>query len=116
MYAPLKIAINILRDFICVDDIVNINLHFLEKSNVSGIYNCGTGNARSFMDIVFSLQQFYKFDIIEKDMNPELKGKYQTFTEAHLSALKESGYKLPFTSLESGIQKYVEYFDENNKL
>ena len=98
------------RDFVFVGDVVNV-LHFaLEKPIKRGIYNLGTGEARSFLDLVRAVfEELGKKDNIEWIEMPEaIKDKYQYFTEAHMERLCEIGYKKPFTSLEDGIHQYIQ--------
>jgi ADP-L-glycero-D-manno-heptose 6-epimerase len=96
------------RDFIHVADTVKINLHFYE-SKTSGIFNAGTGKARSFEDIATTLQSLHGSGEIESIPFPEdLHGKYQEFTEAGLDKLRAAGYSKEFMSLEEGVQKYYE--------
>lgn len=97
------------RDFIYVDDVVNV-LHFaLEKPLARGIYNLGSGQARSFLDLaraVFAaLGRPEKIEFID---TPEaIRDKYQYFTQATMKRLREAGYPAPFTSLEDGVSAYV---------
>ena len=99
---------NFRRDFIHVADTVKINLHFYE-SKTSGIFNAGTGKARSFEDIASTLQSLHGSGGIESIPFPEdLRGKYQEFTEAGLDKLRASGYSGEFMSLEEGVQQYYE--------
>lgn len=103
-----------LRDFIFVKDVVDVVLHFMEKPT-SGIFNCGTGKARSFQDIADSIVNIYKDAEIKHVPFPtHLQGKYQEFTEAEVSTLRHSGFNKPFTALESGIQLYLEKLIDNN--
>ena len=96
------------RDFIHVADTVKINLHFYE-SKTSGIFNAGTGKARSFEDIATTLQSLHGSGEIESIPFPEdLHGKYQEFTEAGLDKLRAAGYSKEFMSLEEGVQQYYE--------
>lgn len=103
-----------LRDFIYVKDILNIMYWLMQNlgSFQSGIYNCGTGRARSFADLAkatfrgFDLQP----DIRYIDMPPDLRETYQYFTEADMSKLRNAGYSLPFTSLEEGVGDYVRQY------
>ncbi len=100
---------NFLRDFVYVDDIVKVNLFFLDNPQKRGIFNCGTGKAESFLKIAEIMRRLYKNATIEFIPFPEdLKNKYQTFTEANLTLLRKIGYKEEFTPLEKGIEKYVE--------
>ncbi len=97
------------RDFIHVDDVVKVNLFFFKNRNRRGIFNCGTGTARSFYDIAAIMEKLYKSVRIEFVRFPEeLKGKYQAFTKADLSRLREAGYEGGFIPLEKGVTDYVE--------
>lgn len=97
-----------LRDFIFVDDVVKVNLHFYDNKH-SGIFNCGTGQARSFMDIAKIIQAAEPHTEVETIPFPDhLKGKYQTFTQADLSHLRQAGYQAEFASLEKGVTQYYQ--------
>jgi len=105
-----------LRDFIYVKDVVNVIFWMMEKMNanswmneLNGIYNLGTGRARSFIDLVNST-----FGGLDKESNihfidiPEdIRDKYQYFTQAEMGKLKLAGYSQPFYSLEKGVDDYV---------
>jgi len=102
------------RDFIHVADTVKINLHFYE-SKTSGIFNAGTGKARSFEDIATTLQSLHGSGEIESIPFPEdLRGKYQEFTEAGLDKLRAAGYSSEFMSLEEGVQQYYEQLSSSD--
>jgi ADP-L-glycero-D-manno-heptose 6-epimerase len=104
---------NIKRDFIHVDDVVKVNLFFIENPHLSGIYNCGTGRAESFMNIATAVREVYpeaKLDIIP--FPEELKGKYQTFTQADMSKLHEAGYKGGFMTVNEGVKRYLKVLEE----
>lgn len=93
------------RDFIHVDDIVDINLFFAEKGG-RGIHNAGTGAARSFNAIAQSIIRHLGKGRIEYVPFPEeLRGKYQSFTQADLTTLRQAGYVRAMTSLEDGIAR-----------
>lgn len=97
------------RDFIYVDDVVNV-LHFaIQRPIESGIYNLGTGQARSFLDLVRAVfKTLGKPEKIEFVDTPiEIRNHYQYFTEAKMDRLKALGYTQPFTSLEDGVKKYL---------
>ncbi len=105
------------RDFIFIEDVVRVNLYFFQQAH-SGIYNCGTGEARSFLDIARIIQQL-ETDETEIEFIPfpdHLKGKYQTFTQANLQALKNSGYTQPFISLEEGVKQYYQRLQSHQGL
>lgn len=101
-----------LRDFIAVEDCVRVMMWLKENPTVSGLFNVGTGQARSFVDLaraVFSAMD--RNENIKYVPTPEnIRDKYQYFTEARMSKLKEAGYDHPFTSLEEGVQRYVTEF------
>jgi len=85
---------------------VKINLHFFE-SKTSGIFNAGTGKARSFEDIATVIKSLNGSGEIESIPFPEdLRGKYQEFTEAGLENLRAAGYEQEFMSIEEGMQQY----------
>ena len=101
-----------LRDFIWVGDCVNVVLWFLENEGVSGLFNCGTGQARSFHDLAAATYQALGMEPdIEYVPTPEnIRDRYQYFTEADMSRLRAAGYDRPFTSLEDGVAEYVNGF------
>jgi len=104
------------RDFIHVSDTVKINLHFYE-SKKSGIYNAGTGQARSFYEIAEIMRGLNAKGEIEYITFPaDLKGKYQEFTEADLSNLRNAGYKEEFISLEEGLHQYYDVLTSSDGL
>jgi ADP-L-glycero-D-manno-heptose 6-epimerase len=101
-----------LRDFVYVKDCVRVVEWLLATPNVSGLFNVGTGKARSFKDLAAAM-----FAAIGKsanisyiDMPAELAGKYQYFTEAKMDRLRAAGYTTPFTSLEDGVKEYVQQY------
>jgi len=105
-----------LRDFIHVADAVKINLHFYQTKS-SGIFNAGTGKARSFTDIARTMQDINGTGEIEDIPFPEdLLGKYQKFTEAGLNNLRAAGYSEDFMSLEEGVRQYYEQLSSSDGL
>jgi ADP-L-glycero-D-manno-heptose 6-epimerase len=97
------------RDFIFVQDIVALNLFFVEAGLRKGIYDSGTGHSRSFNDIARILIALHGCGEIRYIPFPAtLKGKYQSFTQADVSALDAAGFHTPFTSLEDGIRQLYE--------
>ncbi|MDA3963254.1 MAG: ADP-glyceromanno-heptose 6-epimerase [Planctomycetota bacterium] len=96
------------RDFIHVDDCCAVNLWFLEHGDCSGVYNCGTGSARSFTDVGTIMSPLYDGGSVNEVPFPDhLKGKYQAYTQADLSRLRAVGCDHEFTSLEDGVARYV---------
>lgn len=101
-----------IRDFIYVKDIVSICVWLMEQQPTSGLYNAGTGEGRTFVDLANGL-----FSAIEKpadiqfiDTPIDIRDKYQYFTQADTKKLRAAGYSIPFTSLEDGIKEYVTEF------
>lgn len=97
------------RDFVYVKDVVNMIVHLMETRPESGIYNVGTGQARSFRDLVLAT-----FDAMEVepqiefiDTPEDIRDTYQYFTEAKMDRMRASGYEAGFTSLENGVREYV---------
>ena len=101
-----------LRDFIYVDDCVNVMMWFLDHADVSGLFNCGTGQARPFKDLAAAVYVALDHDVqIDYIPMPDhLQGKYQYFTEADMTKLRSVGYTAEFTSLEEGVRQYVQDF------
>lgn len=98
-----------LRDFIYVKDVIDVLYYLMKKRPPSGIYNLGTGKARTFLDLARSTFQAMRMD--EKiefiDTPEDIRDKYQYYTEASMTKLKNTGYTFPFYSLEEGIYEYV---------
>jgi ADP-L-glycero-D-manno-heptose 6-epimerase len=98
-----------LRDFVYVKDVIRVCYWLMENQPASGIYNLGTGTARTFNDLVKAtfagLDQ--PVDIVYIDMPTDIRDKYQYFTEADMNKLRTAGYSEPFHSLEEGINDYV---------
>ena len=112
------------RDFVSVEDIVRVNLFFLDRPERSGIFNAGTGMAQSFNDVAvaavnacrrargetpLTLADMQRQGIMRYIGFPaELRNKYQSFTQADISALRGAGYTAPFLSVEEGVARYCE--------
>lgn len=100
------------RDFIHVDDTVAVNLWLLDHGDVSGIFNCGTGQSATFNEVADAVLNYYGRGALEYIPFPEdLQGVYQNFTEADLTALREAGYDGTFMPVQEGIPKYLEWLD-----
>lgn len=98
------------RDFIYVEDVVNVNLWFWQNRGASGIYNCGTGQASSFNQVAMGIIEFLGRGKIQYvDFPDALKGKYQSFTEADLRKLRQAGYTSEFTPLKDAIRSYCQF-------
>ena len=97
------------RDFIYVMDVVDVILFLMEKRPESGLYNLGTGEARTFMDLVTNTFRAMgkEPEISFIDTPEDIRDKYQYFTEAEMDKLRKTGYESPFTSLEEGVSDYV---------
>jgi ADP-L-glycero-D-manno-heptose 6-epimerase len=100
------------RDFIYVDDAVAVVRWLMETPQVSGIFNVGTGQARSFRDLISSLfRSLGREPRIEYiDMPESIRGQYQYFTEAKVDNLRRAGYNAGFASIEEGVERYVTQF------
>ena len=98
-----------LRDFVYVKDVVDVCLYLMEDQPESGIYNLGSGKARTFLDLAkntfANLNQLESIEFI--DTPEDIRDKYQYFTEANMSKLINAGYTQPFHTLEEGIKDYV---------
>lgn len=100
------------RDFIHVDDTVAVNLWFLEHPDRSGIFNLGTGRSQSFNDVARAVLAWHKRGELEYIPFPDhLKGRYQSFTEADMSALRAAGYDAPFKAVEEGVTAYMQWLN-----
>lgn len=111
------------RDFISVEDAVAVNLFFLDNPKKSGIFNVGTGRAQPFNDVAaavvnslrthegkpaLTLDDMRREKLVEYIPFPDaLRGKYQSFTQADVSALRKAGYKKPFLTVEEGVGRYM---------
>lgn len=104
------------RDFIYVKDVVDVVLFFVAHADINGIFNVGTGRARSWNDVAKALfAAVGKTPHIEYVEMPEvLKDRYQYFTQADMSKLRRVGYEKPFTTLENAIKDYAGYL-KNHK-
>lgn len=112
------------RDFVSVEDVVAINLHFLDHPGRSGIFNAGTGHAQSFNDVAIAavnsyrrardeapltLEQMREQGIVRYIPFPaDLRDKYQSYTEADVTALRAAGYTAPMLTVEQGVPRYCE--------
>jgi len=100
------------RDFIYVDDAVAVLCWLLHTPSVSGIFNVGTGQARSFNDLIGAM--FAAFNCRPRieyiDMPPAIRARYQYFTQARIENLRRAGYNADFLSLEEGVKRYVTGF------
>ena len=110
------------RDFVSVEDCVRVNLYFLDHPDRSGIFNVGTGNAQSFNDVAvatvnecrkargetpLALAELRSRGVIQYMAFPEdLKGRYQSYTQADLTLLRAAGYDAPFLTVEQGVARY----------
>ncbi len=98
-----------LRDFVYVDDVCALNLWFLEQRDVSGIYNAGTGHAQTFNDVANAAIDWHGKGAIRYVPFPShLEGAYQSFTEADLTALRETGCDVEFRRVEQGVRDYLD--------
>jgi ADP-L-glycero-D-manno-heptose 6-epimerase len=101
-----------LRDFIYVEDVAKVCYWLMQNPVASGLYNLGTGKARSFNDLIKAIFKTLNLEhsIEYVDTPEDIRDKYQYFTEADMTKLKNAGYNEDFYSLESGVAEYVEHF------
>ena len=100
------------RDFVWVGNCAAVMKFFWEKPDVSGLFNVGTGEARSFDDLAIATYAAMGVEprIEYIDMPESIRARYQYFTQADMSKLRTAGYVAPFTSIEEGVKKYVQEF------
>ena len=117
------------RDFISVDDVVAVNLHFLDRPDLSGIFNVGTGRGQTFNDVAratinavraargdapLTLEQLKSSGAIEYiPFPPQLVGKYQSYTQADLTALRAAGCDHAFADVATGVARYMQVLTGN---
>lgn len=99
-----------MRDFVYVKDAVDVTLWFADHPNANGLFNCGTGKARTWVDLASATFRAMgrEPNIRFIDMPDHLKGKYQYFTQADAAKLRAAGYTKPFTTLEDAVKDYVD--------
>jgi ADP-L-glycero-D-manno-heptose 6-epimerase len=106
-----------LRDFVFVKDVVDVLFFLMKRGEKNGIYNLGTGKARTFIDLARAT--FHAMDIPENivfiDTPADIRDKYQYFTEAKIEKLRSVGYDSNFYSLEEGVEEYVVEFLKNER-
>lgn len=106
------------RDFIYVKDVVEVITFLQRERPLSGLYNLGTGQARTFLDL--ATQTFLAMgltpDITFVDTPEDIRDTYQYFTEANMSKLRQAGYTKPFTTLEAGVSAYVQEYLVPNQI
>jgi len=97
------------RDFVYVGDAVDVNLWFMDHPERSGIFNLGTGRSQTFNDVANAVIAWHDRGDIEYIPFPEhLKGRYQSFTQADIDALRGAGYKAAFKTVEEGVKAYLD--------
>lgn len=106
-----------LRDFVYVKDVVKVCQFLMENRKVSGLFNLGTGKARTFVDLAKSTFAALNIDpnVEFIDTPEDIRDKYQYFTEANMNKLRASGYTENFFSLEKGVEDYVQLYLEKGR-
>ncbi|MBK0402323.1 ADP-glyceromanno-heptose 6-epimerase [Adhaeribacter sp. BT258] len=101
-----------MRDFIYVKDVVEVCYFLMQNRKHSGIYNLGSGKARTFLDLAFQTFQAMgrEAEIDFVDTPSDIRDTYQYFTEANMQKLRDAGYDKPFHTLEEGVQDYVKHY------
>lgn len=102
------------RDFVYVEDVVRVNLWFMQHPDRSGIFNLGPAKAEPFKNIAEAVIKFHgKGEIEYIDFPEHLKGAYQSFTQADNTKLREAGYDAPFHTVAEGVEKYLTWLSEH---
>ena len=98
------------RDFIHVNDVVSVNLWFMENTAANGIYNVGTGESQSFNDLAKAVINWHGHGKIEYiDFPEKLENCYQSYTQADITALRNAGYDMDFIPLIQGVNNYLDW-------
>jgi ADP-L-glycero-D-manno-heptose 6-epimerase len=101
------------RDFVHVQDVASVNL-WAWRAGISGVFNCGTGRAQSFQNVAESVIAAVGQGKVEYiDFPDHLKGRYQSFTQADLSKLRNAGYEGEFRDVQAGVLPYIEWLQQN---
>lgn len=97
------------RDFIWIKDVLDVLIYFMENRKHSGLYNLGTGTARSFLDLAHAVFASKGLDpnIEFVSMPEDIRENYQYFTQAEMQRVRDAGYTRPFTALETAVHEYV---------
>jgi len=119
-----------LRDFVYVDDVVNVNMFLLDNPEISGIFNVGTGRCQSFNDVALASINYARRKSGQESVTLEeavsagqisyipmpvaLEGKYQSYTRASLDNLRSTGYDRAFDTVDQGVDKYMTILDQND--
>ena len=101
-----------MRDFVYVKDVVDVMYWLMHHRKNSGIYNLGSGQARTFLDLAFNTFSAMgrEINIDFKDTPEDIRDKYQYYTQANMDKLKSIGYDQPFHTLEAGVKDYVQNY------
>ena len=100
------------RDFVYVDDVVDVNLWFLDNPDQRGIYNVGTGRAETFNAVAQAVIDWHKEGRVEYILFPEhLKGAYQSYTQADISGLRSAGFIKEFLTVKQGVARYMDWLN-----
>lgn len=104
------------RDFIFVSDVVDVNLWFFDQPAKSGVYNTGTGRSQTFNDVAHAVLRYHQRGEIEYVPFPEsLRGSYQSYTQADISALRAANYTRPFKTVEEGVHVYLTWLNRQSE-
>ncbi len=97
------------RDFVYVDDVIDVNLWFMKNPDKSGIYNVGTGKSQTFNEVAEAVIEWNQKGLINYiDFPDHLKGAYQSYTEADIDSLRKAGYSQEFLDVKAGVKKYLD--------
>lgn len=103
------------RDFVYVEDAVKVNLWLWVNPQISDIFNCGTGRCQSFNDVANAVIAYHqKGQIVYIPFPDQLKGTYQSYTQADITKLRNAGYSQPFKTVEQAIPEYLSWLNNQH--
>ena len=103
------------RDFVHVDDAVSVNLWLLDNPSVNGVFNCGTGRSEPFNHVAEGVTGHFGNGSVDYVAFPDyLKGRYQSYTQADISKLREAGYTGEFRDVRTGVRDYMAWLDRES--
>lgn len=103
------------RDFVCVNDVVKVHEWFMKHSEFSGIYNVGTGRAQTFNEVAQAVIDWHGHGVVNYiDIPEHLKGSYQSYTQADITQLRQTGFDAAFASVQEGVSQYLDWLNQSN--
>lgn len=104
------------RDFVWINDVVQVHSWLLENNQCSGIFNVGTGRAQTFNEVAQAVINWHGFGEVDYiDMPEHLKGSYQSYTQADISHLRQAGYDKDFATVQQGVAHYLDWLNQDKE-